>query len=120
MTDFLSCRPNLEVRELAPTTEFLRNVLNFEMDLHEPEMGLSLLHRGAVGLAVVRTGRPAVNETTALYIAVRGVTELHEHCVERGATMIAGLSDHPWGMRDFVVQIPGGHRLAIGEQIDKG
>jgi hypothetical protein len=27
------------------------------------------------------------------------------------------LTDHPWGLRDFVVEIPGGHRLALGERV---
>jgi hypothetical protein len=27
------------------------------------------------------------------------------------------LTDHPWGLRDFVIEIPGGHRLALGERI---
>jgi len=31
--------------------------------------------------------------------------------------IVAGLTDHPWGLRDFVVEIPGGHRLAFGERI---
>lgn len=120
MTEFLSGRPNLEVRELAPTTEFLRDVLNFEVDVNEPEMGLVLLHRGGVGLAVVRTEEPAVNQTTALYVGVSEVDELHAHCVERGAPVVAGLADHPWGLRDFVVQIPGGHRIAFGERTAPG
>lgn len=30
------------------------------------------------------------------------------------------LTDHPWGLRDFVVEIPGGHRLAFGERTTGG
>jgi uncharacterized glyoxalase superfamily protein PhnB len=117
MTRLLSCRPNLEVRELAPAVEFLRTVLGFEVDMEEPEMGLALLHRDTVELAVVRTGNPAVNETTAAYIGVEEVDALHAHCVARGAEIVVALTDHPWGLRDFVVRIPGGHRLAFGERL---
>ncbi len=117
MTEFLSCRPNLEVDDLAPAAAFLRDVLGFEVDVDEPAMGLILLHRDGVGLALVRSATPGVNSTTAVYIGVTGVDDLHEQCAASGAPIVAGLADHPWGLRDFVVEMPGGHRLAIGERI---
>jgi predicted enzyme related to lactoylglutathione lyase len=120
MTEFLSCRPNLEVRDLAPTAQFLVEVLGFTVDTDEPDMGLVLLHRDSVGLAVVRTEHPAVNETTAAYLGVTGVAELHDQCVAAGAPVVMGLAEHPWGLRDFVVEVPGGHRLALGERIAAG
>ena len=120
MTEFLSCRPNLEVRDLAPTAQFLQEVLGFVVDTDEPDFGLVLLHRDSVGLAVVRTPDPAVNETTAAYVGVTKVDELHAQCVAHGAAVVMGLADHPWGLRDFVVEVPGGHRLAFGERIAPG
>jgi predicted enzyme related to lactoylglutathione lyase len=120
MTEFLSCRPNLEVAELAPAARFLRDVLEFEVDVDEPDLGLVLLHRGAVALALVRAERPGVNETTAVYLEVSGVDELHRRCLERGASVVVGLADHPWGLRDFVLAMPGGHRIALGERLAPG
>jgi predicted enzyme related to lactoylglutathione lyase len=117
VTEFLSCRPNLEVEDLAPAAAFLRDVLGFEVEVDEPGMGLVLLRRNAVGLALVRSTTPGVNATTAAYIGVTGVDDLHELCAARGARIVTGLADHPWGLRDFVVEMPGGHRLALGEQI---
>jgi predicted enzyme related to lactoylglutathione lyase len=117
VTEFLSCRTNLEVDDLAPATAFLREVLGFEVEVDEPGMGLVLLRRDAVGLALVRSATPGVNATTAAYIGVTGVDELHEQCGAAGARIVAGLTDHPWGLRDFVIEIPGGHRLALGERI---
>ena len=60
---------------------------------------------------------PGVNRTTAAYIGVTGVDDLHEQCAAHGARIVTGLADHPWGLRDFVVEMPGGHRLALGERI---
>ena len=117
VTEFLSCRANLEVDDLAPAAAFLREVLGFEVEVDEPEMGLVLLWRDAVGLALVRSATPGVNATTAVYIGVTGVDDLHEQCEARGARIVTGLADHPWGLRDFVVEMPGGHRLALGERI---
>jgi uncharacterized glyoxalase superfamily protein PhnB len=75
-----------------------------------------LLHRDGVGVAVVRTPNPAVNETTSAYIAVSGVDNLHAQTLARGAKVVVDLTDHAWGLRDFVVELPGGHRLAFGER----
>jgi predicted enzyme related to lactoylglutathione lyase len=110
VTEFLSCRPNLEVAELGPAA-------GFEVEVDEPEVGLMLLRRDAIGLALVRSASPGINATTAAYIGVTGVDDLHGRCVARGAPVVTGLTDHPWGLRDFVVEMPGGHRLALGERI---
>jgi predicted enzyme related to lactoylglutathione lyase len=117
VTEFLSCRPNLEVDDLAPAAAFLREVLGFEVEVDEPGMGLMLLRRDAVGLALVQSASPGVNATTAAYLGVTGVEELHEQCAAHGARIVASLADHPWGLRDFVIEMPGGHRLALGERI---
>jgi predicted enzyme related to lactoylglutathione lyase len=117
MTEFLSCRPNLEVADLAPAAAFLREMLGFEVEVDEPDMGLMLLRRDAVGLALVRSATPGVNSTTAVYLGVTGVDDLHDKCAASGARIVTGLEDHPWGLRDFVVEMPGGHRLALGERL---
>jgi predicted enzyme related to lactoylglutathione lyase len=118
VSEFLSVRPNLEVIDLEPAVSHLVEVFGFDLELREEEMGLALLHRDAIGVAVVRTPHPAANETTAGYIGVTGVDALHAQAVERGAVVVAPLTDHPWGLRDFVAEIPGGHRLAFGERLD--
>jgi predicted enzyme related to lactoylglutathione lyase len=120
MSDFLSVRPNLEVAALQPTVGHLVDVFGFDVEVHDEEMGLALLHRGSVGLAVVRAANPGVNKTTAAYIGVTEVETLHAMSVERGAKVVNPLTDHPWGLRDFVAEIPGGHRLAFGERTAPG
>lgn len=117
MTEFLSCRPNLEVTDLAPAVAFLSDVLGFDVEVDEPEMGLVLLCRDSVGLALVRSATPGVNATTAAYIGVTAVDDLHARCEALQVPIVSGLTDHLWGLRDFVVEMPGGHRLALGERI---
>lgn len=117
MAEFESYRANLEVSDLAPTVDFLRDVLGFTVEMLEPEMGLALVRRDAVGLGIVRTPNPAVNETTAGYLGVDDVDALHADCVRQGAEIAVELTEHPWGLRDFVVRIPGGHRLAFGQRL---
>ncbi|AYF78249.1 hypothetical protein D7D52_35440 [Nocardia yunnanensis] len=116
MVEFESYRANLEVADLTPTVDFLCKILDFALEVHEPEMGLALVRRDGIGLAVVRTSHPAVNETTAGYIGVTDVDALHAHCLAQGVDIVTGLTEHPWGLRDFVIRIPGGHRLAFGQR----
>jgi hypothetical protein len=117
MSELLSIRPNLEVEQLGPLVAHLRQVLGFEVDVEEEDMGLVLLHRDEVGLAVVRANHPAVNETTSAYVTVTGVGELYAEFRGRRAKVVVDLTDHPWGLRDFVVELPGGHRMAFGERV---
>ncbi|MFE3229175.1 VOC family protein [Nocardia sp. NPDC059228] len=116
MAEFESYRANLEVADLTPTVDFLRDVPGFVVEVDEPAMGLALLRRGGVGLGIVRTPRPAVNETTAGYVGVDDVDALYAHCVRHGGEITTELTEHPWGLRDFVLRIPGGHRLAFGQR----
>ena len=80
-------------------------------------MGLVLLHRDEVGVGVVRAADPGVSQTTSAYVTVTGVDELHAESQARGAKLVAPLTDHPWGLRDFVVELPGGHRMSFGERM---
>src|SRR5258708_5730744 len=89
--EFLSYRLNLEVDDLGSAAAFLRDVLGFEVEVDEPEMGLMLLRRDAVGLALVRSASPGVNATTAAYIGVIGVDELHDRCDAHGVRIVAGV-----------------------------
>ncbi len=117
MSTFTSVRLNLEVTDLTPTVAFLSDVLDMTIDVEEEAMGLAVLHRDEVSVAVVRTPEPGVNQTTAGYLTVTDVDQLHDRCLAQGATIAVPLTDRPWGLRDFVVEIPGGHKLALGQPI---
>ena len=40
--------------------------------------------------------------------------------LDRAISITAELTDRPWGLRDFVVQLPSGHQIAFGERIGGG
>ena len=117
MSKFVSVRPNLEVAEIGPTVAFLRDVLGLAVEVEDELLGLALLRRDGVEIAVVRTDEPAVNTTTACYLQVTAVADLQARCVRAGAPIVVPLTDHPWGLRDFVVEAPGGHRIACGQAV---
>lgn len=96
MIEFLSCRPNLEVADLPTAAAFLRDVLGFEVEVDEPEMGLMLLRRDAVGLALVRSASPGVNATTALYVGVTDTAACGSRRVRRDFSVLTS----PWERTD--------------------
>ena len=51
--------------------------------------------------------------------AASDVDELHARCRDRGVPVSMPLTDQPWGLRDFVIEIPGGHRLAFGQRMSE-
>jgi len=110
VTEFLGYRPNLEVVDLTGATAFLRDVLGFEVEVDEPDFGLVLLSRGEVGLALVRAATPGVNESTAGYISVTGVDELHDQVGE-----ISGIVDRVNG-DDVIVADGSGSDLTLTQR----
>jgi uncharacterized glyoxalase superfamily protein PhnB len=52
------------------------------------------------------------------YIEVQGVDDLYQEFVERGLTSLVVPESKPWGMREFMVKTPDGHRIMFGQDID--
>jgi uncharacterized glyoxalase superfamily protein PhnB len=50
-----------------------------------------------------------------LAIFCKGVDALHEQFVARGVTITEPITDEPYGMREFVITDPDGHRLVFGQ-----
>jgi uncharacterized glyoxalase superfamily protein PhnB len=51
------------------------------------------------------------------FLAVSGVSQLHEEFTRRGASIIQPLQERPWGQRDFYVQDPDGYILCFSEAV---
>lgn len=52
-----------------------------------------------------------------VYVRVEDAASLHEELVRTGATIVRGLRDELYGMRDFAVVTPEGHRLVFGSPL---
>ena len=117
MASVLSYRPNLEVPDVRAAADFLADLLGFEVEMitGNPPF-LALVRAGEAALGLVLAESPGVNSTTAGYLGVTDVDGLHAECRRRGIPITTPLTDQPWGLRDFVIEIPGGHRLALGQR----
>lgn len=52
------------------------------------------------------------------YVNCEGIDELYRDYQERGVEVFQAISDKPWGLREFGVATPEGHRIMFGEEID--
>ena len=112
--EVLSARPNFNVRDIEASVEFYRDALAFETKamMGDPP-NFALVTSGGGEIALNKHDDPQAN---GCYIYVTGVESLHDRCVEQGITISYPLTLEPWGLLNFVVADPDGHKIAIGEQ----
>jgi uncharacterized glyoxalase superfamily protein PhnB len=109
----------LAVQNLAAAKEFYERVLGFE-DLHVPAPGWCFMERDACRLQIGECpdALPAGDtgdHSYFAYIYVEGATELFAHVQTEGAEILKHLQDESWGMREFALRTPDGHRIMFGE-----
>ncbi|HEV7921776.1 MAG TPA: VOC family protein [Thermoanaerobaculia bacterium] len=115
-------RSVLAVRNLAESTRFYMDVLGFRRDFGDGSDGWSFLSRDnfRVMLGECADAIPAGDlgdHSYFAYLIVEGVDAFHRELVERGVNVISRLADKPWGLREFGIRTPDGHRITIGEPI---
>jgi hypothetical protein len=54
------------------------------------------------------------------YWNVEGVDDLYQELAGRGALVTSKPQDKPWGLREFTLRTPDGHRITCGEVIKAG
>jgi catechol 2,3-dioxygenase-like lactoylglutathione lyase family enzyme len=111
----------LAVRNLQESTRFYTEVLGFRRDPIEAE-GWSFLTRDSfkVRLGECPNEKPASelgDHSYIVYLTVEGLDQLHQELSARGAPVISEPEDQPWGLREFSIRTPDGHRIRFGEPI---
>jgi len=122
MSRVVNSRCVLAVRDLEASTRFYIDVLGFNRDFGDGSDGWSFLSRDnfKVMLGECPQEKPASeigDHSYVAYLVVEGVDELHREVVARGAQVISPIESQPWGMREFSVHTPDGHRIRFGEPI---
>lgn len=115
-TRFLKSRATIGVRDVAQAVAFYERAVGLEvLVLMGDPPTFAMLGLGEVGLGLAKVTRPATAEFACCYFNVEGVEELHQRCVDAGASITAPLTHQPWGTYDFVLADPDGNQLAFGE-----
>lgn len=121
MAQIVNSRCVLAVVNLEVSTRYFIDVLGFHRDPIDAE-GWSFLSRDhfRIMLGECRDERPASELGDHSYFAywnVTGVDELYREFVEKGALVSSSPADKPWGLREFALRTPDGHRITCGELI---
>lgn len=112
--ELINFRPNLLVKDVGISIGFYRDIIGFEVRNAMEDGSFGLMGKGLAEVALVRHDDPPGEQA---YLYVRGVDALHERCKAAGADIMRPLTEHPWGLRDFVVRDPDGHLIGIGERV---
>lgn len=111
----------LAVKDLAAEAEYYVNKLGFERDFTAP--GWEFLSFGAFKLmlgectdamSAVETG----DHSYFAHVLVENVDEIFLEFMSNGAEFTQHVADKPWGLREFSVRTPGGHRITYGQVIE--
>jgi catechol 2,3-dioxygenase-like lactoylglutathione lyase family enzyme len=123
---FERCSTILGCRDVARSAAWFRDVLGFHLD---PDTGLfgdqpnegavyGILDRDGVTLhlQIRRLDLPTERQDieTDAYVNVSDVDALYAEYQAAGVTIHRPIEDAPYGMRDFCISTPDGHRVAFG------
>src|SRR3954469_23553964 len=121
MARIVNSRCVLAVHDLKVSTKYYMDVLGFSRDPIDAE-GWSFLTRDTfrVMLGECPDARPAGDLGDHSYFAywnIDGVDQFYREVADRGALVISQPEDKPWGLREFALRTPDGHRITCGELI---
>ena len=120
MADLTRTRSVLAVQDLSAAVTYYTEVLGLGIDFTAP--GWAFLSRGSfrVMLGECRDAMPARetgDHSYFVYVTVEGIDELYSELSAKGATFTQTPADKPWGMREFGVRTPEGHRIMFGQEL---
>lgn len=121
MSEIISTRHVLAVLDLKTSTDYFVNVLGFHVDPIDAN-GWSFLSRDGFRLMLGKCVNdvPASETNNHSYFASALVTDidaLYAEFQSRGALFAAEIGDRPWGLREFCVRTPEGHRIVFAQVI---
>jgi uncharacterized glyoxalase superfamily protein PhnB len=113
----------LAVRNLKESTQYYIDLLGFHRDPIEAD-GWSFLTRDnfKVMLGECPDERPARelgNHSYFVYLRIDGLDQFYQELMARGAEVTSEPADKPWGLREFGLRTPDGHRITCGEPLQK-
>ncbi len=119
MARIVDSRCVLAVRDLAVSTRYYTEVLGFLRDPIDAP-GWSFLTRDNFKLILGECPdeKPASdlgNHSYFAYLYIEDIDQYHKDVAAKGALVTSPPQDKPWGMREFGMRTPDGHRITCGE-----
>jgi uncharacterized glyoxalase superfamily protein PhnB len=125
MSERWEVAPTLGVQSVPDAVEFFCQKLSFERprELYGPasEPVYAIVRRGAISVHLQIRRRavfagPREDHEGDAYFYVEDATALHHEFLAKGVRMHRDIQDEPYGLRDFTIETPDGHRLTFGSE----
>jgi predicted enzyme related to lactoylglutathione lyase len=123
MTRFVDARHVLAVWDLDASTQYYTEVLGFRRDPVDAKRW-SFLSRDSIKLMLGECADdvPAAevgSHSWFVRIMVDGLDELHRTVSSRGADVLSPPATRDYGLREFVIRTPDGHRIMFAESVSQ-
>ncbi len=121
MPEILRARSVLAVQDLERSRRFYTDVLGFTEDAISAP-GWAFLSKDAfhVMLGECRDEVPAAatgNHSWYIHLVVDDVDAYHREVRAQGAEILTAPTNRAYGLREFTLRTPDGHRLMVGQSI---
>lgn len=121
MPEILNARSVLAVQHLERSRRFYIDVLGFTEDAIDAP-GWAFLSKDAfhVMLGECRDEVPAGatgNHSWYIHLLIDDVDAYHREVRARGAEIMTAPTDRAYGLREFTIRTPDGHRIMVGQSI---
>lgn len=121
MSRFVDARGVLAVQDVVKSTRFYTDMLGFQRDPVDVK-GWSFLSKDAFKLMLGECADelPATevgNHSWFARVMVEGLEEYFSEVSARGVEVISKPADRAYGLREFVIRTPDGHRLMFAERL---
>ena len=113
----------LAVKDLRVEAEYYLEKLGFDRDFTAP--GWEFLSFGDFKVmlgecADEMTAEETGNHSWYAHALVENVDGVYQELVDRGAKILSPIANKPWGIREFSVVTPDGHKITFGQMIREG
>ena len=107
----------LAVKDLKVAADYFKDKLGFDLDFTAP--GWEFLSFGDFKVMLGEcsdemTAEATGNHSWFAHCVVENVDEIYQEFIDRGAKILSTIADKPWGVREFSIITPDGHRIVWG------
>ena len=112
----------LAVKDLKIEAAYYIDKLGFDRDFTAP--GWEFLSFGDFKVMLGEcsdemTAEATGNHSWFAHVLIKNVDEVYREFIDRGAQILSPIENKPWGIRDFTVKTPDGHRIVFGQLLNE-
>jgi uncharacterized glyoxalase superfamily protein PhnB len=120
--DVVRTRHVLAVKDLKIESDYYIDKMGFERDFNMP--GWEFLSLGDFKVMLGECPDDMLAGDTGCHswyahVIVENVDEVYADFMKRGAEILSNIEDQPWGIREFSVVTPDGHRIVFGQMMNR-